>query len=334
MAYAKQVLAMVRNHAEGENEEFLTVALQVAAAAARKGHRTVADDIRSAVKKAQSEDSKSLSAPIPLTQSLGNLSELLEQKHTTSRLSDIALRKKIRFSLDGIVREQRQRTWLREYGKTPDSSVLFVGPPGTGKTLTAHALANALKLPLFVIRLESLISRYMGETATKLRLIFDETANRRAVYLFDEFDAVGGFREAKNDVAEMRRVLNSFLQFIEIPKNTDSLVVCTTNLSSLLDSALLRRFDHVLAFEPPTADEIALIVKWNLSSLRVEGTDWDSIILSAQGLSQAEIVRATESVVKTAILDERDFLTTEEIVKALNFRREMQKMFKKQFHEE
>lgn len=333
MAYAKQVLAMVHNHAKGENEEFLTVALQVAAAAARKGHRTVAEDIRKAVKKAQSEGAKSLSAPIPFTQSLGTLTGLLEQRHPTHRLNDIVLSSKIRINLDAIVREQHQRSWLRQFGKTPVSSVLFVGPPGTGKTLTAHALATVLKLPLFVIQLESLISRYMGETASKLRLIFDEIAKRRAVYLFDEFDAVGGYREATNDVAEMRRVLNSFLQFIELPKITDSMVVGTTNLSSMLDTALFRRFDHVLTFEPPTADEIVLIVKWNLSSLRLEEPDLDSIISCAQGLSQAEIVRAIESVAKTAILDERDILRTEEVVTALDNRHEMQRMFKNKLRE-
>ena len=101
-----------------------------------------------------------------------------------------------------ILRQQRKRDWLREHGKTPNRRLLFIGPPGSGKTMSAEAVAGELHLPLFIIRLEGMITRYMGETAAKLRLIFDETAKRRGVYLFDEFDAVGGQRTATNDVAE------------------------------------------------------------------------------------------------------------------------------------
>src|SRR5207245_5173658 len=91
-----------------------------------------------------------------------------------------------------IRRQRRKRDWLREHGKIPNRRLLFVGPPGSGKTMSAEAVAGELRLPLFIIRLEGMITRYMGETAAKLRLIFDETAKRRGVYLFDEFEAVGG----------------------------------------------------------------------------------------------------------------------------------------------
>lgn len=270
-------------------------------------------------------------APIPFSQSLGDLTGLLEQGHSTQRLNELVLTEKLRYDIDIIVREQRQRGQLREYGKTPVSNVLFVGPPGTGKTITAHAIATTLRIPLFVIRLESLITRYMGETASKLRLIFDEITKRRAVYLFDEFDAVGGFRGAKNDVAEMRRVLNSFLQFLEIPNVTDSLIIGTTNYSSILDRALLRRFENVLSFDLPSDEEIELIVKSNLSSLRLKQPNWESVVSVGRGLSQSEIRQAVESSVKTAILEERDFVLSDEVVAALKSRHDMQKLFREKF---
>ena len=167
----------------------------------------------------------------------------------------------------------------------------------------------------------------MGETAAKLRLVFDETAKRRGVYLFDEFDAVGSHRSASNDVAEMRRVLNSFLQFMEEPNVTDSLVVAATNHPDLLDRALLRRFDLVLQFEMPTDDQIRSIVKAYLRPMKYPKLAWRQIVDAGRGLSQSELARATEKAVKTAILDERNRLTTRDIVAALNERQEMRHAF-------
>ena len=233
----------------------------------------------------------------------------------------------LRDQIDELIREQARRDWLREHGKTPSRQILFIGPPGSGKTMTAEALAGALKLPLFVIRLEALITRFMGETAAKLRLTFDETAKRRGVYLFDEFDAVGGHRNASNDVAEMRRVLNSFLQFMEEPNATDSLIVGATNLPDLLDRALLRRFDLVLQFEMPTDDQIRRVIKSYLRPMKHPKLSWKQIVEAGRNLSQSELARATEKAVKAAILDERDRLTTKDIVSALNERREMREAF-------
>jgi AAA+ superfamily predicted ATPase len=193
--------------------------------------------------------------------------------------------------------------------------------------MSAEAVAGELHLPLFVIRLEGLITRYMGETATKLRLVFDETAKRRGVYLFDEFDAVGGQRTAVNDVAEMRRVLNSFLQFMEEGNSTDSVIICSTNHPSLLDRALLRRYDQVLEFDAPTSAQIKQLITANTTPMKIVAPKWTSIIQSAEGLSQSEIARAADDAVKMAILDERKSVTTDDIVNRLQERHAMRTAF-------
>ena len=318
---------MLRCRSAGDDEQFFTIALQVAAAEARQGHRTLAERIREEVERARAQSGLGQTVAVPFAAPRGDLADLIELRNPSHRLDDVVLNVQPRGQIDGLIREQARRDWLREHGKTPSRRVLFVGPPGSGKTMTAEALAAALKLPLFVIRLEALITRFMGETAAKLRLVFDETKKRRGVYLFDEFDAVGGHRSASNDVAEMRRVLNSFLQFMEEPNTTDSLIASATNHPDLLDRALLRRFDLVLQFDMPTEVQIRQIIKSYLRPMKHPKLAWKQVVKAGRDLSQSELARATEQAVKTAILDERDCLTTNDIVDTLNERRKMREAF-------
>lgn len=326
MSSAKQILALLRSRAEGDDEQFYSIVLQIAAAEARQGRRSTAEALREAVAAARGRKSDSAVA-IPFSRPRGDLEGLIELREARFRLSDVVLEDALRSRLDDVVRQQAKRNWLREHGKVPSRRLLFVGPPGSGKTMTAEAVAGQLSLPLFVIRLEALITRYMGETAAKLRLVFDETMKRRGVYLFDEFDAVGGRRAATNDVAEMRRVLNSFLQFMEEENGTDSVVIGATNHPELLDKALLRRFDSVLAFQMPSEADIKRIVSACLRPFKAGRMAWSKIYNAAQGLSQAEISKAVEEAVKNAILDERDSVTSDQLVKELTERRSMQEAF-------
>ena len=324
---AKQILAMLRSQAEGDEEQFFSIALQVAAGEARQGHRATAEDIRAAVDAARSQRGTRASVPIAFSRPRGDLDSLLDLRDPQIHLADVVLNADVKGHLEAVVLQQQRRDWLREHGKTPSRRLLFAGPPGSGKTMTAEALAGELHLPLFVIRLETLITRFMGETAAKLRLVFDEAQKRRGVYLFDEFDAVGSDRLATNDVAEMRRVLNSFLQFMEEPSATDSVLVAATNHPSLLDRALLRRFDEVLQFEMPSADEVRAIIKAHLSPMKYPKINWKTIVAAATCLSQAEIVHAAEEAVKAAILSERNQISTADLTRELRKRQSMRTVF-------
>ncbi|MGQ0778815.1 MAG: AAA family ATPase [Pseudonocardiales bacterium] len=216
--------------------------------------------------------------------------------------------------------EQRQGDRLRSHGFHPLRRLLLVGPPGTGKTISAHVLASELRLPLFLIRLDGLITKFMGETAAKLRLIFDALSETRGVYLFDEVDALAGERASTNDVGEIRRVLNSFLQFLELD-TSESLIIAATNHPQLLDRAMFRRFDAVVDYPLPSPDVIRKVIRNRLATVQVGRLTWVKVDEAAAGLSHGEIAAAAELAAKETILSGNEQVTTASLCAALQERR-------------
>jgi SpoVK/Ycf46/Vps4 family AAA+-type ATPase len=149
----------------------------------------------------------------------------------------------------------------------------------------------------------------MGETSAQLRKIFDLIATDLGVYLFDEFDAIGGERTLYNDVGEMRRVLNSFLQFIE-QDTSDSMIIAATNSPKLLDRALYRRFDDVLYFEQPKTKDRRRLMENVLGTFRDSNIVSKTVTAESQGLSHAEIDQACRDAIKQAILTDQKMVTT------------------------
>lgn len=324
MATADQLKALIRSHADGDDTRFYAIAMQVAAQAARSGHGKFAQELRELVDqvkaRARATDPGRGPKPVPLAQPRGELAGLLAVGYPKTRVADMALPEVLGARLERVLTEQRERDRLCAHGFSPMRKLLLVGPPGTGKTMTAAALAGELGLPLFSIQLDGLITKYMGETAAKLRLVFDAIQSTRGVYLFDEFDALGGERGSQNDVGEIRRVLNSFLQFLE-QDDSASLVLGATNHVGLLDRALFRRFDAVLDYELPTAEIAERVMRARLGLLDVSAIDWDVAARATDGLSHAEIAMACEQAAKDAILDHRTAVRDFELVNALAERR-------------
>ena len=211
-------------------------------------------------------------------------------------------------------------TGIEAHGFAPIHRLLLVGPPGTGKSMTASALATELSLPLFTIRLDALISKYMGETSTKLRTIFDATARTRAVYLFDEFDALGAQRTAGNDVGEARRILNTFLLFLD-DTQPESLVVAATNHPATAGHGIVPTFRRGCRICSSSSVEAVDVLRRRLAAMDTSAVSWEEVADHVNELSQAELVRAAESAAKRAILDESDSVQTTGLVAALDERR-------------
>lgn len=324
MANADQVKALIRSHADGDDARFYAIAMQVAAQAARGGQGKFAQELRELVDQVKSQgrtlEPQRGTKPVPLAQPRGELAGLVTVGYPKTRVADMALTEPLRARLNRLTTEQRERERLRAHGFAPMRKLLLVGPPGTGKTMTAAALAGELGLPLFSVQLDALITKYMGETAAKLRLVFDAIQSTRGVYFFDEVDALGSERGASNDVGEIRRVLNSFLQFLE-QDDSDSLVIGATNHASILDRALFRRFDAVLEYMLPSEDVALRVIRNRLAIFDTTGIEAPTVARAAMGLSHAEIAMACDHAAKNAILNYSTAVGDTELLAALADRR-------------
>jgi AAA+ superfamily predicted ATPase len=263
-----EVTALVDAHVRHDHERFRAVTLQIAANIASRSERG-ANQLRRIIDKYQA-------APRVLSGAPG----LFSMPHDLASLDDMVLVPETRSLLDRIVLEWSRRLDLLEHGIDPARKFLFVGPPGCGKTMAAGALARAVGMSLFRIDLHGVISQHLGETAGKLAKVFETIRATPAVYLFDEFDALGSDRIILGDGsaagAEMRRVVNSLLQFFE-DDQSDSFIIAATNHPQVLDSAIFRRFDETLSFSPPTRDEVVVLMRRALGYATADGLDVDRV---------------------------------------------------------
>ena len=320
MASADQLKALVDSFVEGDEQRFFSVAMQVAAHEAKLGHGKLAEELRAAIDQAKRR--RGVGRAVPIDRPKGELAGLLVVSYPSSRLTHLVLDKELSRQIQRVIREQRHAGRILENGLSPRRKLLLVGPPGTGKTLTASVLAGELGLPLFQVRLDGLITKFMGETAGKLRQVFESTSQTRGVYFFDEFDAIGSHRGAVNDVGEIRRILNSFLQMIEQDRS-HSLVIAATNHPELLDRALFRRFDDVLHYELPNANQIGGLLKSRLARFAAKGVRWQRLARAAMGLSHAEVGRAADEVLKDTLIHERSTFDEAVILSMLKERHAM-----------
>lgn len=246
---------------------------------------------------------------------------LITEKPSTSK-QVLVIRKELKESINQIIHEYRQQSKLKSHGLSNRRKILLTGSPGTGKTLTAKVLAYELKMPLHSVQLDRIVSRYMGETGTKLRQVFDFMQDNLGVYLFDEFDSIGTKRSLDGEVGEIRRVLNSFLQFIE-RDTSSSILVAATNNKELLDGALFRRFDDVLKYEDPTDEEKQQLISNKLGSFKPADFNWELVLERSNELSHSEIVQACLDAIKKAILADKKKVSSDDLYKAIDQRFEL-----------
>ena len=311
MAKADYIISLIKSHYDSEPERFTTLALQIAAYEAKLGHIIIANEIKNVVDKIKQDKN--------VNKSFNNdLHGLIFEKITFDNLSDLIVADSIKYKIKRIISEFIQSDKLHRNNLENRRKIFLSGPPGTGKTLTASIIAHELRLPLYTILMDKLVTKFMGETSAKLRQIFELIQKKQAVYLFDEFDAIGGERSRENDVGEMRRVLNSFLQFIE-RDNSNSLIIAITNNRKLVDQALFRRFDDVILYNLPNKDEKLELLKNRLARYS-KFVNFKQLIPNINGLSHSEITLACMDAIKETVLNENQMMNNQLILNAIKDR--------------
>jgi SpoVK/Ycf46/Vps4 family AAA+-type ATPase len=322
MASANQVKLLVKNFIARDDRKFLSIVLQIAAHEAKIGHTNFAEELRQLVEKAKLTNLNNQNDSFPKIVSSSTAvinhssSDLFTVAHPTTSLNEIILAEDVHVKIKRFLDENKNATKIRQYGLIPRRHLLLYGPPGTGKTLTASVVAHELHFPLFTVRMDSLITKFMGETSAKLRSIFDYIAQNRGVYLFDEFDTIGSKRSMVNDVGEIRRVLNTFLQLLD-EHHSDSLVISATNHKDILDGALYRRFDDVIEYSLPERGNLEKLIKSKFISFSLKIDDWQSLLEAADGLSFSEVAKSCDDTIKYGIIKDKNELGQNVLQKVL-----------------
>ena len=317
MASGRLLRQLIKTGAEGNRDAFLQASEEVISDERSKNHHLLANDLeRILYGRAESQATPPLPADrLPKDKERGL--PLLQVREPVRLLDDVVLSDENRSLVDELLTEHHRSDLLRSHGLYPADRLLFCGPPGCGKTMTAEVIASELSLPLAIVRIDSVMSSYLGETAANLRQVFDFITAYPLVVLFDEFDALAKERSDTSDHGELKRVVNAFLQMLDGYRGK-SLLIAATNHERILDTAIWRRFDEVLVFDPPNQEQVKRLLSIKLRGVRRQFETHDGDIIGLfKGMSHADVERVLRRAVKDMVLTGVEFLTRRNVEAAV-----------------
>ena len=261
MARGDLIVSLVRAGASGDQESVRTVAEEIAANERSKRHDLLAERIIRALATPPGKKNQFLSGTTSLKPRDG--SDGILRRYVERPLSTLFLEKSTRKVCVELVEEQERADILRAHGIEPRHRILLFGPPGNGKTSLAESLSSELALPLFTVRYDAVVTSYLGETAKRLRRLFDFVRTEPCVLFFDEFDAIGKERGDLHETGEIKRVITTLLlQLDDLPSYC--VLVAATNHPELLDRATWRRFEIQLKLDHPSDEQMIAYFTYRL----------------------------------------------------------------------
>ena len=317
MARADLLLNLIKYALSGNKPMVRKVAEAIAAEERGKNHTILADKLEAELQKNFSDFAQSNSNGINRIQNDFRAENLVTEIHPQKRMDSLILPKNVILQCEQYIQEQYRVDLLRSYGLEPRNRILLIGAPGNGKTSLAEAIAESLMMPLYVVKYDSIIGAYLGETASRLRKLIDFASSRKCVLFFDEFETLGKERGDTHETGEIKRVVSSLLlQIDDLPSHVT--IIGATNHPELLDMAVWRRFQIRMNLPMPTRANVSLWLEKFQQKHNIDfGFSSETIAKKLLGANYSEIEEFGLSILRRHVLSLPDMnikeIVTEEL---------------------
>lgn len=315
-----EIVKIIEGALANDKEKIVNYATVLADNLENQGETSLAKKIRSTLNKKGTLTSLDSFSTKPVdTESRMDIVEISSPQIDPSQ---VILSKYSQEAMYNFIKSYTQRDALLKSGVDASNTLLLYGPPGCGKTTVAQFISSITGLPLVTARLDGLVSSLLGSTAKNIRKIFDYASKRECILFLDEFDVIAKLRDDKNELGELKRVVNSLIQNIDAFSN-DSILIAATNHHELLDPAIWRRFNTIITLEKPQKEEInqlmhILLDNKDTNFLSISKKE-ESLETALIGLSHSDIKTIVFNAIRKVVLSGKKQLTNCDILKEVYF---------------